>query len=202
MATIYGKTAFQALKAFRSTKWFTKDFITFASEVSSKYADRSEVLFGGILTAGTCSGTAIPVSLQAGEVKLAGKHHPFAAISARDLHASTLLIYKDGSAAHGDTLTGATGNYVSVIACNSDAAGDVIDEGTAPLIVGIINGTDPTTAAASTAPLSSRAIQDALEASSSVHDAVTGWVHIAYIHDDIVNDSETVVSNINNHLGL
>ena len=202
MATQYGKNALQALKAFRSTKWFTKDFISLASDIAAKYASRNEMMFGGALSAGTCSGTAIPVSLAAGEAMLAGKMHPFAAISARDLHALTLLIFSDGSDASSVTLTGASGNHVSVIACNSDAAGSVIDEGTAPLIVGIINGTDASTAAASAAPLSSAAIQTALEGSSSVHDGVTGWVHVGYIHGDIVNDGETVVSNLNNHLGL
>lgn len=202
MATQTGKAALQGLKSFRSNKWFTKAFTALAMSIANTYSARAEMLFGGLLSAGTCSGTAIPVSLAAGEAMLEGKMHPYAAISARDLHASNLLIYKDGSDASGVTLTGTENNYVSVIACNSDSAGGKIAEGTAPLIVGIVNGTDATTAAASSAPLSSAEIQSALEASDTVHDGVTGWVHVGYIHGDIVNDGETVVSNLNNHLGL
>ena len=33
-------------------------------------------------------------------------------------------------------------------------------------------------------------------------DGVTGWVHIAHISGDVVNDGATLVSNLNNHLGL
>ena len=202
MATQYGKNALQALKAFRSTKWFTKDFISLASDIAAKYASRNEMLFGGSLSANTCGATALQVTLAAGEVMLAGKMHPFAAISARDLHANKLLIHSDGSDAQSINFTGGTGNFVSIIACNSDGANGVEAEGAAPLIVGIVNGTDASTAAASTAPLSSAAIQAALEASTGVHANVTGWVHVGYIHGNIVGDSETVVSNLNNHLGL
>jgi len=203
MATQYGKTALQALKAFRSTKWFTKDFISLASDIAAKYASRNEVLFGGLLSVDSTGAQDLSFTQAAGEIMLAGKMHPFAAISvARDLHASNLVIFSDGADASSVTLTGAVGNYISIIACNSDSAGSVSAEGVAPVLVAVINGTDAATAAASTAPLTSAEIQAALEASSGVHDGVTGWVHIAHISGDVVNDGATLVSNLNNHLGL
>lgn len=197
-----GKSAFHGLRSFRSTKWFTKDFITFASQIASKYQGRSEVLFGGLLSTGTTSGTALPVTIQAGELKAAGKHHPFSTISGQDQFSAGLIIYSNGDPAEGVTLTGAVGNYISIILCNSNGAGGVAAEGAVPIVVAIINGTTAGTAATSEAPLSSEAIQTALEGSTGVHDGVTGWAHIGYVHTNVVNNLETTVSNINNHLGL
>ena len=204
MAKQYGKAALQLIKEFRSTKWFTSSFIDFANKISKEYSGRSEVMYGFALSAGTTGATALNIGVTAGEVMLAGKLHPQSAIGDdRDLHAANLLLFKDGSTAKDVIIAAATaGNFISIIALNSDNSGDVVAEGAAPKIIGICNGTDSDSLKDSTQPLSSAEIASALAASDGVHDGYTGWVHIGYIHGNIQGDSETVVSNLNNHLGL
>ncbi len=205
MATQYGKNALQALKAFRSTKWFTKDFISLASDIAAKYASRNEVLFGCLASdgGGATSGNDLDVSLAAGEVMLAGKMHPLGALANQNLsNVANHLILSSGADGSGVTLTGDAGNYVALIAINSNVSGGVIAEGTAPLIMGVLNGTDASTAAAATQVLNSSEITAALAASSGVHDGHTGWAWIAQLEFNVTANTVTVTSNINNHLGL
>lgn len=207
MATQYGKNALQALKAFRSTKWFTKDFISLSSDIAAKYASRNEVLFGCLASdaggSAVADGDNLDVSVAAGEVMLAGKMHPVAALTANNLsNTPNHLILSSGADASGVTLTGDAGNFVALIAINSNVSGGVVSEGTAPLIMGVLNGTDAGTAAAATRVLNSAEITAALAASSSVHDGHTGWAWIAQLEFNIDSNTVTVTSNINNHLGL
>ncbi len=200
-----GKAALQLIKEFRSKKWFTSGFVDFANKVSKEYSARSEVLYGCAISAGASIGAGnLQVDVAVGEIMLAGKMHPIAsAINDRELHASTLLIYSDGSNASGVSFSG-DNNFIGIIACNSGADGNPasnIAEGNAPLIVGVINGTSGT-GSASAGPSSADIAAALSNTTYNKHDGTSGWVYLGVIQNKVGDGSVTITSNLNNHLGL
>ena len=199
----YGKAALQLIKEFRSRKWFGASFIDFANKISKEYSARSEVLYGCVVSTGAnMNATNLEIDVTVGEIMLAGKVHPVAVLNDEELRAATKLVYSDGSDASGVSFSG-NDNFIGIIACNSGADGDpdnLIAEGSAPLIIGVINGTSGTGTA--TAGPSSAVIATAL--SNTVynkHDGTSGWTYLAVVQNK-ESATSLVTSNINNHLGL
>lgn len=197
-----GKAALQLIKEFRSRKWFGASFIDFATKISKEYSARSEVLYGCLCSSGGTVGTTdYDFSYVAGEIMLGGKTYVLPAGTGANLRTAHDILYSNGTAAHTDNLAGNDGNHVGVIAINSNDAGDITAEGTAPKIIGIINAADSAGCASTTAGPSSATIAAALEAYAQ-HTAVTGWAYLAVVEFNIGTTNSTVTSNINNHLGL
>jgi len=214
-----GKTPLQKLKAFRSKKWFRKDFETFAERVAVNYANRSEITEGGVVADGTIALTTLKMTTTAMYGALAGRLFKIAAISDTDLlveaGAVGQAIWANGASEGDESITlaatsgaEATIAYVSLIVCNSDGSGDAdeVDDDACGVIVAVIacdassdEGSEDYTDASDF--LTSQQIQDALDASDE-HSGVTGWVHLAEVKwncgGDGAVDASTIEMNRNN----
>lgn len=214
-----GKTPLQKLKAFRSKKWFRKDFETFSERVAVDYANRSEITEGGVVTDGTIALTTLKMTTTAMYGALAGRLFTIAAISDTDLlvkaGAVGQAIWANGASEDDESITlaatsgaAATIAYVTLIVCNSDSGGSVdeVDDNACGVIVAVIacdassdEGSEDYTDASDF--LTSTQIQAALDASDE-HDALTGWVHLAEVKwncgGDGVVDASTIEMNRNN----
>jgi len=182
-----GRAALQKLLTFKPRRgWYTKVIQDLIEKLSDYYSHRNEVVTGGLLSIGASVTAAIlQADTTAAELKLNGQMKVLAAQSDSDLFDVAgdigTPIFADGATAASISLATDETAYVTVIAVNSDGSGDVDDtDGGAALLVALVAGT-ATTYAAQTDYLTSQQIQDALEASSSLHELTSGWVHVADI---------------------
>ncbi len=203
---ITGKTPLQRLLAFnpKAKGWYTKTISAFMDAIIRAFRLRNEVLGGcTALADGSGDTTMDHDHFEVGMTgnlatmlngRLMAEIAAFAAAgSALDLldDEETGIgqpIFSDGSSADiaGGEWTGLADDaietcYGTLIACNSDNEGGADeDDNGAPLLVLVIAGTG-TTYGDAEAHLTSAEIQDALEASTDIHDGVTGWTHVAQI---------------------
>jgi hypothetical protein len=207
MSSPLGRNALQKLLNFRVRGWFKTEIPRFAEEVVSLFKARNEILSGGVIEEGaSISASTLNVTSNpavAIELMLNGRlMADIAALSDTDLVAAAKdAIYSDGADAAAISLGADETAYVTLIATNSDKLGAADeDDGGTPELVAVIAGTS-TTYADADEHLSSQAIQDALDASDTVHDGVTGWAHVAQILWADVGGaawSATIVMNRNN----
>ena len=206
MSTPKGRSILASLGEFKSRGWYVKDFALFVQKVLDVVQHRNEILSGGIATVGgTVSATVLQLSTTICGLTLNGQLKSLAAQTNADLFTTAgdigKAIYSDGSDASAINIGSGTNTaYVSIIACNTDGAGGAVDtDNGAVKLVAIVAGTS-STYQTKTAHLSSVEIQAALDASTSVHDGVTGWVWVATALWDAASGSHTatVTNNRNN----
>lgn len=196
-----GKRILQAVAQFKSRKWPSKDIETLADKIAEFFQERNEIISGGVTIDGEGSDDAVlNVDMTALESVLNGRlMAAVAAATPRDLFATAgsvgQAIYEDGSDASGIELADPSTARVTLILCNSDGAGGASeDDNDAPLLVAVVAGT---AAALGAAHLSSQEIQDALEASTDIHDGVTGWAHVCQILWSRAGAAYTVTPTMN-----
>ena len=133
MATAFAKRALQNLTAFRSTKWYTKDFTTLALRTATDYATRNEINYGlSNLAVGTWANSTLKLSSnEAGECVINGVLKVLPALSDQDVTVSTGAVLDAINGA--GTLVGAAYSsaaaiqYVTLLATNSDGDGTQTD---------------------------------------------------------------------------
>lgn len=200
-----GSHLFSLLDSFKVRGYYTKVIPELIEQIRLAGRRMSEVISGGITTVGaSVTASVLQANVSAAGLKLNGKLKALGAITNGSLMAAPSgsvgrSIYQDGSSASGITLGTSKKAYVTLIACNTDGAGGVVDtDDGAVKVVAVIKGTSAT-AQAATAHLTSIEIQRALEASSQ-HAGVTGWVHLAQIlwDENAGSPQATIVLNRNN----
>lgn len=200
-----GKSILQSLAQFVSRRWPSKDIEALAVQTAKALQHRNEITGGGVVSAGTgTSSSACVIDMTAMSAVLNGRIS--AGITAQDdtdLFTTSgsvgKAIYSNGADASGISLANPSTAKFTLIVCNSDGAGgaDETDAG-APLLVAVVSGT---ATALGTAHLTSKQIQDALDASTGVHDGVTGWAHVsqhAWSRTGASAWTHTVTKNRNN----
>lgn len=200
-----GKRILQAVAQFKSRKWPSKDIEILADKIAEFFQERNEVVSGGVVTEGTgTSSSALMIDATALASVLNGRL--MAAIAAQDdadLFATAgsigQAIYEDGSDASGISLANPAEAFVTLVVCNTDGAGGASeDDNDAPILVAVVSGTS---GSLGTSHLTSQQVQDALDASTDVHDGVTGWAHVcqvAWARTGAATYTVTVVMNRNN----
>jgi hypothetical protein len=181
----FGKNALQEVANFEPRRWFVKEMKRFALLVTDTFRERNEVLAGGVTTEGTgSSDTDLVVNVTELHAMLRGRlMDPIAAISDDDLFTTAgnigQAIFQDGSDASGITLADEDVAKVTLIVANSDGAGGASDDDNdTAILIAVVAGTS---GSLGSDHLSSKQIQDALDASTGVHAGTTGWAHVALI---------------------
>ena len=128
MAIAYAKRALQNLTAFKSTKWFTKDFKSIALRVATDYASRNEIHYGlGNLAGGTFATGNLKVTGAAGVCVINGVIKVLPALADQDLMAVSGNVsgaITDAGAAVGSSYDSSSADqYVTLLATNSDGDG-------------------------------------------------------------------------------
>jgi len=184
MSTPLGRNVFQRLYNFKVRKWFTKEIPALADDVVATYRDRNEIPFGGITSVGASVTTSVmQLDISPYEPILFGLNKTPATETNADMFATAgtvgQAIFVDGSDATGITLGVGEKAHMAIIVSDSDGSGgsDTDDNG-GSLHIAVVAGTATTYAAATDYP-SSQDIQDALDASTGVHDGTTGWAWLA-----------------------
>lgn len=127
MAIAYAKRALQNLTAFKSTKWFTKDFKSMALRVATDYATRNEIHYGlGDLAQGATFATStLNLTGTAGVCVINGVLKVLPALSDQDVMASSGNVLKAITAAGAEASfdSSSADVYVTLLATNSDGDG-------------------------------------------------------------------------------
>lgn len=203
MSAPKGRSPLQALADFVVRKWYTQELLNLAEKVRQTFWHRNEVMSGGVVSIGaTVTASAVGITTTALVPMLNGRIK--AAVGAQtnqDIFTTAGVfvkaIYANGADASGISLATDETAYFAVICLNSDGAGgvDEADNGTAKLLA-VVNGT-ATTYMTQTAPPTSSQIAAALAASSSLHEATTGWVWLASVFWDENSASPTATATLN-----
>lgn len=204
-----GKRILQAVAQFKSRKWPGKDIELLADKVTDFYQERSEIISGGVVTEGTgTDDNELKMDMSTLNSVLNGRiMAAVAALNDSDLFATAgsvgQAIYQSGATAAAIALGTSYPEraYITLIAANSDGAGAAqAADNAAPLLIAVVAGTAGA-ANRGTAHLTSQQVQDALDASTDVHDGVTGWAHVCQIvwsRTAVATYTVAVVMNRNN----
>lgn len=203
MSTTLGKSRLASLGEYRVRGWFTRALVDLVEKIISATQYKNEIISGGVITApGTISASVVQVTTTALSCFLKGRlMAAIAAQTTQDLFTTAGVFgkatYTSGADASAISLATDEVVYVTIIACNTDGAGGAVeDDNGAAKLVAIVNGT-ATTRGSKTGPATSAEIQAALEASTNVHDGVTGWVHVCSFVWDENTGSPTAVITMN-----
>jgi len=202
MSSPKGKAILQGITGHVVLGWFTREFPRLVNQIISSFQHRNEVVSGGVVTAGTVTASALGLSVTAVGLILNGRiKAALGALANVDLFTTAgnvaQPIYTNGATAAAISLATDEIAHVAIIACNSGQDGTAVDtDNGAPLYLAVVNGT-ASTFAAQTGPPTSVQIQAALEASTSKHAGVTGWVWLASVVWDENSASPTGVVTLN-----
>lgn len=173
------------------TKWFNKAIQELARDLREILLTASAVISGGITTGGTITASALGVTTTALDAKVNGVLKlQLAALVDVDLFATAgnvaQAIFEDGSDASGISLATDEVAQVTLVATDSDGAGDKTGDNGALLYLAVVAG-GPATYMTATQPLTDAEIRRAMLASTGVHDGAGGFVRLA----DIVWDENS-----------
>lgn len=202
MSTPSGKSILQGVAALPIRGWFTKLIPSLIAKVIDAMQYRNQVQLGGVVTGGTITASAVPVSTTDLHVVLKGRIMAvLPALTTTDLFTTAGTVaratYTSGADAAGITLASGNTAYVTVVVCNTNGTGGAVEtDGGAAKWVAIVHGT-ASTFAAQTGFATSPQIQAALEAATGVHAGVSAWVHVCDILWDENGGSPTATITMN-----
>lgn len=186
-----GFAALSALTTFRATQWFTKSIATLVDEISRHYSERTEITTGFEIShdGGTKSATVLQLDVSAGSLLMAGKLNDIAAVDNKDIFAVASdgfsgAIYSNGDGEDDTNFSLGDGDtaYITIIACNSDGAGDAAASGFK--MVAIIAGDDMSSLDSdhlTTAEINTALAASEGESTNYDHSGTTAWVHVAQV---------------------